>query len=509
MYPMRLTWISILLLSLCSYITGYTQNITLKNASFEGNPGRDSLPSGWVAASNTPDLLPGVFNIKKRASHAKTYVGMHSGPGYWEGIAQQLPAAMKAGQTYSLSFDMTYAPDYVFPACYGNLTIYGGNKPGDTAQLLYQSGTFTDTAWIKKEVILKPTRNFTYLSFWADPRVPCSQSSFGCALLLDNLSEIRQQLKLDLSATPSCPRSSSGTAEVKITGGTSPFRINWTPGDYTTSTISDLSAGIYTVNVTDANGVTNSDAITIHQSTLAAKVIISAADCFGATNNSVKLDASGGTPPYSFYCDTYIKNGNNPVFSNLETGNHIIRISDNTCSDTFHVTVHTPEKLVLNTTVKPCSCSETSDGKITLNAIGGTLPYQYRLYNDPWKEDSVITNLKTGHYIYEVKDAKGCSVEGNATISSPWQNCTVVIPSAFSPNGDGNNDVFKPKIYEPVRNYQLNVFNRWGSLVYRTTDPDAGWDGSMQSTQSFIYVCTFTNRNNEQKEFKGALMLIK
>lgn len=517
---MRLTWkpvslqiwvraCYILLFIFCS-TASYAQHIILKNPSLEGNPGRDSIPSGWCAAANTPDVLPGIFNIKKRASHGKTYVGLHSGPTYKEGIAQQLDQPLTGGMSYSLSLDLAYAPSYVFAACYGNMTIYGGNSPGDTAEILWKSGVFTDTAWVKRSMVLMPSKNYTYISFWADPGVACDKSSYGCALLMDNISDIRQILKTATSASASCPNSNTGAVAVTVTSGHGPFTYLWTPGNYTTAQVDRLPAGVYNVQVTADNGTTASAKVTVEQSDFSSKIAVTTSDCHGDGENAVKFDVTGGTPPYRYYMDGY-KNGfsSSPVFNKLSAGYHQVFVKDVFCTDTFDVMITEPAPFKATATVTGCSCSETNDGKILLEVKGGTLPYQYRLYNERWKEDSVIGELKSGYYQYEVRDAKGCSVEGNVSISSSWNNCTVVMPNAFSPNGDGSNDLFKPKIYEPVRNYQLTVFNRWGAPVFNTADPNVGWDGGQLSSQAFIYVCKFTDRHNEAREYKGSLMLIR
>src|SRR4051812_47804193 len=99
--------------------TCFAQNIILKNPSMEGHPGRDSIPGDWVAASNTPDIFPGVFSIFKPASNGSTYVGLHSGPTYSEGIAQQLTSDLQGGSAYSLSLYMAFAPKYLYQTCYG------------------------------------------------------------------------------------------------------------------------------------------------------------------------------------------------------------------------------------------------------------------------------------------------------------------------------------------------------------------------------------------------------
>lgn len=489
--------------------TVYAQNIILKNPSFEGNPGRDSIPAGWCAASNTPDILPGVFNIKLPASEGKTYAGLHSGPNYREGLAQQLPGELLGGMAYSLSLDLAYAPSYLYKACYGSLVIYGGNTPGDTAEVLWRSGVFTDTTWKHYKAVLMPSKNYTYLSCWADPTEDCDKSTFGSAVLMDNFSTIREILKTELSASSSCKRVSTGTVAVKVNSGQAPFTYLWTPGNYTTAQVQNLAAGTYTVAITAANGISGGGQVIIPESDLNAKVTVVTSACNGDNTNEIKLDVTGGVPPYHFYMDE-VKVPDNSVFSNVYPGDYTVTVKDEECWDSFHVTVKEPAPLQLTrASTVSCSCSETNDGKIVLKVEGGTAPYKYRLYNEDWKEESTLTNLKAGYYQYEVKDANGCNLDGNASITSPWQNCLVVIPSAFSPNGDGNNDVFKPKIYDAVKNYEMSVYNRWGGLVFRTSDPNAGWDGANNQPQAFIYVCTFNDRNNEKKEFTGSLMLLR
>ena len=54
----------------------------------------------------------------------------------------------------------------------------------------------------------------------------------------------------------------------------------------------------------------------------------------------------------------------------------------------------------------------------------------------------------------------------------------LVFPNAFSPNGDGINDVFKAKEYQSLAEFHAYIFNRWGQKLYDWTDPDEGWDGT-------------------------------
>ncbi|WP_440132873.1 gliding motility-associated C-terminal domain-containing protein [Chitinophaga sancti] len=504
----------ILTVNLCMFKIAGAQVIELSNPSMEGNIGRDSVPAGWIAASNTPDVLPGPLNIYKRPADGKAYAGLHSGPAYREGLAQLLSSPLEKGLAYAISVDLAYAPRYLQAACYGNLTIYGGNSPKDTAQRLWSSGPFTDTSWRRFYAILEPTASYKYISLWADPAEPCAASNIGTAVLIDNFSNIRQVIKTTLTATPSCNNASTGTVQVSPVDYHTTYTYLWTPGNYSTAKVDQLPPGEYTVVVTAANGATGAGTVVVGGSTLTTTMTTLPATCAGSHNAEIHVAVSGGMPPYRFVLDdnTPVKEG---VFKELTEGRYQVYVRDaQVCTDTLTALLRDPEPLVLKQVeVKPCSCDDTRDGKLSLQIAGGTQPYKYHIENEAWQTDSILTSLKAGHYKFEVADTNGCSISGTANIASPFKRCLVVMPTAFSPNGDGNNDVFKPKLYDVLTRYELRVFNRWGGLVFSTNDPQAGWDGYIkgviQDQQAFIYVCSFNDRNNERKELRGSVVLLR
>jgi len=79
-------------------------------------------------------------------------------------------------------------------------------------------------------------------------------------------------------------------------------------------------------------------------------------------------------------------------------------------------------------------------------------------------------------------------------------NCpSYVLPNTFTPNGDGQNDEFKPYPYCFIESIEMNVFNRWGQLVFQTKDPDISWDGrnirgEMLTDGVYYYTCRIFER---------------
>jgi len=73
--------------------------------------------------------------------------------------------------------------------------------------------------------------------------------------------------------------------------------------------------------------------------------------------------------------------------------------------------------------------------------------------------------------------------------------CHVFVPNAFSPNDDGVNDIFLPNIGCPISDFDFKVFDRWGRMVFSSTNQDFGWDGEFDGqpapTNVYVYVLTF------------------
>ncbi|HEX6914587.1 MAG TPA: gliding motility-associated C-terminal domain-containing protein, partial [Chitinophagaceae bacterium] len=92
--------------------------------------------------------------------------------------------------------------------------------------------------------------------------------------------------------------------------------------------------------------------------------------------------------------------------------------------------------------------------------------------------------------------------------------CSVFVPNAFSPNNDGLNDVFKPATQCYTRDYRFEIYNRFGSKVFSSTDPSRGWDGSTgpypQSTGTFVWTLQYRDPNTRKMLFqKGTVVLLR
>jgi gliding motility-associated-like protein len=135
-----------------------------------------------------------------------------------------------------------------------------------------------------------------------------------------------------------------------------------------------------------------------------------------------------------------------------------------------------------------------------------------------WSDGSDAAYLQvadSGQYWVTVTAA---SCVGTDTVSVTKQvcDCRVYIPSAFSPNGDGRNDVFRPGIQPGciVSHFEIRIYNRWGQLVYSGTDPLQGWDGTQQGLPvpigTYMYRLVLTGgTSGKEQTFKGDFVLIR
>jgi gliding motility-associated-like protein len=126
--------------------------------------------------------------------------------------------------------------------------------------------------------------------------------------------------------------------------------------------------------------------------------------------------------------------------------------------------------------------------------------------------DPTITITQPGNYSAQVVDKNGCA--GNDVIKVSFAKCIALqIPNAFTPNNDGKNDVFRPLLGVPPKNYTLQIYSRWGQLMFETHDATKGWNGKLsgelQQSGTYIYLITLIDPDGVLVVKKGTLVLIR
>ncbi len=197
------------------------------------------------------------------------------------------------------------------------------------------------------------------------------------------------------------------------------------------------------------------------------------------------------------------------VYSNAECPN----------SDTLQLTLHSLP--VADFAFKPDSIKARFEEARFLDASFGTSsPITQWHWDFGDGHDTLATNpthifADTGNYTVAltVTDQNGCSNTLMKNIRV-YPELRFFIPNAFSPNHNGRNDIFKPmgKYFKPDR-YLFQIYNRWGELIFETTDPEQGWDGTFKGVESpvgvYIWVVTVYDMFNDKEYYKGSVLLLR
>jgi gliding motility-associated-like protein len=146
--------------------------------------------------------------------------------------------------------------------------------------------------------------------------------------------------------------------------------------------------------------------------------------------------------------------------------------------------------------------------QLYLNAGAG-----YKSYLWSTGSDSSGITVSSGTYSVQVVDVHGCKAGDTIVVQS--KNCPemLAVPNAFSPDGNGVNDIFKPHIEGRLDEYYFVVFNRWGEIEFSTHDPAAGWDGRfdgvVQNPGTYAWMCRFKFSGQGVKMDKGTVILVR
>ncbi len=255
-----------------------------------------------------------------------------------------------------------------------------------------------------------------------------------------------------------CFGGNDGTATVVIDGGTAPFQIQWSNGSNQLN-INNLTAGNYTVTVTDANDCVATEAAMVIQPTapLNINLIGTNATSQDATDGRITANVSGGTPPYSFQWS------DNSSTTNIligQPGNYTLTVTDaNGCTSTG--------QYVIGFETVPCptiffskmavNCFGEESGYAVVNVQGGTAPFQYRWSNG--STSKMNSNLAAGNYSVEVSDANNCVVSGSVVISQPQNPLSVSNTTTNASNQLAADGTIQLTVSGGTAPYQYNWSN--------------------------------------------------
>jgi hypothetical protein len=306
--------------------------------------------------------------------------------------------------------------------------------------------------------------------------------SHGCTATAGVALVAPDPILITFAETPiSCNGRADGALEATVTGGVLPYVYSW-PGTKRTR----LVAGIYTLQITDANGIISTQQYDLKQPALLELTATPVAtQCDGSTDGSINTLVSGGTVPYIYsWTNT----------NNLSAGDYPLSVTDaHGCITAKTITVTSPAAITVGGTITTPTRYGSTDGAIITDITGGTIPYSYSWNNGSTSED--ITGLGEADYTLRITDSHGCSGAHIFSVTQPDPlTMNVTMESAVLCKGLSTgvlmariNGGVRPYTYAwsngaatetisglPVGTYSVNVKDKSGvtaSGTYTITEP--------------------------------------
>lgn len=309
--------------------------------------------------------------------------------------------------------------------------------------------------------------------------------SLSSCRIISNVVAINVNAKPDPAASNNGPLCEGNDLTLQTSGG---IKYLWKgPNDYTstdaTATISKASLknkGTYTVTVTYANTCVNSASTVVDINPVPKAVVSNSVSiCEGVTTG---LTASGGTF-YEWNPGVGLSNPNiaNPSASPADSTIYVVTVGDGAgCTDTASVAVNVLKKPGAD--AGP-DVSVVSGSSIELkgSVAGSDVTYYWtpNIFIDNYQSlTPTVSPPRDTTYTLHVKSNAGCGVAEDAVFVRVYQK--VIVPNAFSPNGDGINDVWKIEALDAYPRAEVMVFNRYGQVVTKRKGSAKPWDGTYQ-----------------------------
>lgn len=287
-----------------------------------------------------------------------------------------------------------------------------------------------------------------------------------------------------------------------LDAGTGYQIYNWSTGEHT-PLIHVTMAGVYSVEVTDFNSCISSDTFTVTQ------VYSNPAIELGDDSTICSLTPRALHAGVGFV--SYLWNSNESTESILinAMGTYWVSVTDaNGCKNS--------DTLVINREfISPGDLFVKSDSSICkfesmlLSPLGS-----YNLYNWSTGESLPgITIFNEGDYWLQVVDSNGCKGADSFHLFTHDCSFGLYFPSAFTPNLDGVNDLYHPKVYGVLSKYQLRIYNRYGLLLFKSNQIANGWDGTFKGVKqpigTYIWQCDYQLSGKILQFATGSLVLIR
>ena len=281
-----------------------------------------------------------------------------------------------------------------------------------------------------------------------------------------------------------------GSASLTINplNGISPFQFSIDSIHYQSSNVFTVISKDYKIFVKDYNGCVSDTLIKVNlKGAIQLQTLADTTLCFG---QNIQLRTIGNVLDYSWSPSTGLDNAliKDPVASPEQTTRYIITAKDKNCSTSDTVTITVIPEVKVNVTpdaeiipYKPFQLNASSNQLSGISGVNFAWSPSYGL-NNPLISNPTATLVSSQLYTVTLSTPQGCQGQGvvQLTVVPP---SVIMLPDAFTPDGDGKNDVLFPVSKSITSLNYFTVYNRWGQVIYSSKNLNEGWDGRLKGAQ--------------------------
>jgi gliding motility-associated-like protein len=311
-----------------------------------------------------------------------------------------------------------------------------------------------------------------------------------------------------------CSGGATGSVIASVSGASVPFVYQWdTSPPQNTAIATGLFAGNYTVVVSGDAVCSQAASVSLAFDSLQVAATLQQPGC-RYTAGAIYLTVSGGAAPYTYNWLPAVSDNDSAV--NLLTGNYQVTVTDRLlCSRQLNFTVaQVPALQAAVQKLSDANCNGTQLGTAVAILQSGTAPFRYQWQTLPIQSGDTACCLPPGIVRILVTDSNGCRTTAETSIGLSGICNDVFFSNSFSPNADRLNDGFGPLgNVLGISGYQLQVYNRYGQLVFASNNPLQKWDGTLQgkpaSTGTYVWRCTYRYNSLPPRHQKGTIVLFR
>ncbi|GAB4260810.1 MAG: hypothetical protein Kow0027_28320 [Saprospiraceae bacterium] len=351
----------------------------------------------------------------------------------------------------------------------------------------------TDTAETTQNALLCPGDSINFFGQWVHaPGVyEFTQPIGNCFLLTRLIVTTAPAPIIDFSYSTPCPDQANGTITASASGGIAPYIYEWQGA--TGPTITNIPAGNYPVTVTDSNGCATTDSLSLLPAIEPQlDFSVAAPTCVEYTDGTLEInnpdpDLLFGLSPQNL--------GSNYLFDGLPSGFHTLYFKD-MLGCLWDTSFLIPEALPFSVNLPTdsiiyCGDSITLQPVASMPVVGYNWSPSEGLSCNTCPSPTVTLSQSTTYTLTAISE-QGCTATDSISVKIS-DDARIYIPNAFTPNGDGINDVFYIFGDNIDKVLVFRVFDRWGGMVHEKTnfppnDPAFGWDGRHRGKPANIEV---------------------